>query len=121
MNLESVKTLFQLFSGEEPNEKYAPVITLAMTEVTRLLRPDADASDVRLDFLAAAFANYRVRTILCSAQSDKVTYAGKLVTPENDSSLAYAEKLLRDHCELCSDLIYPYSFIFIGVSGGERL
>lgn len=121
MNLESVKTLFQMFSGEEYSEMYAPVIELAMWEVSRLLRPEAEASDVRLDFLAAAFANYRARTILCSRQSDKITYAGKMLTPRNDSSLAYAEKLLRDHCEMCSDLIYPYSFIFMSISGGERL
>ena len=37
MNIESVKTLFTLFSGEDVTEKYLPLISLSVSEVEKML------------------------------------------------------------------------------------
>ena len=120
MNIESVKTLFELFSGEQA-EDFAPLITLAAAETEKMLLPAADSSDIRLDFLAAAIANFRLRQIKASRDRSQVTYAGKMLKADGDSSAAYAGKLLRDYLQLCGDLIRPRTFIFAGFSGKEDL
>ena len=112
MNIESVKSLFRMFSGEDEPEKYAPLIELALAEVEKMLLPDADRSDVRLPFLCAAIANYRLCQINSSRDRTQVTYAGKMLRDGGDSSSAYAQRLLRDYLELCGELIFPQTFTF---------
>lgn len=121
MNIESVKTLFGMFSGEEYSERFAPMIRLALSETERILRPDADRSDVRLDFLAAAMAHYRVRQLRSAQDKDRFTYAGKMAASVQSGSLDCAEKLLRDYYELCSDLIVPQTFLFMSIPAKEVL
>lgn len=120
MNIESVKTLFCLFSGEDHTEQYTPVIRLAMTETEKILRPDADMSDIRLDFLAAAMAHYRVRQLHASQDRSRYTYAGKMAASVQAHDLVCAEKLLRDYYSMCSDLIVPQTFFFMGVASGKE-
>lgn len=120
MNIESVKTLFSLFSGEDYSEQYAPVIRLAIAETEKILRPDADMSDIRLDFLAAAMAHYRVRQLRSSQDRSLYTYAGKMAASVQANDLVCAEKLLRDYYSMCSDLIVPQTFFFMGVSSGKE-
>ena len=115
MNIESVKSLFRMFSGEDDSEKYAPLIELALSETEKMLLPDADRSDVRLNFLCAAVANHRCRQIISSRDRTEITYAGKMLRDGKDSALAYSEKLLRDYLELCSDLVKPQTFTFAGI------
>ena len=100
MNIESVKSLFMLFSGEDDSDRYAPVIRLAMQETEKMLLPDADTSDIRLDFLSAAIAFYRVRRIVSARDREKYVYAGKMSASGQNSSDAYAESLLRDYLDL---------------------
>lgn len=119
MNIESVKTLFSLFSGEEAGESNNPLIELAVAEVGRMFLPDADSTDIRLDFLAAALANYRLCQVRSARDRTKVTYAGKMLDPVSDDC-AYAEKLLRDYLQLCDELIAPRIFVFSGFSGGKE-
>lgn len=118
MNIESVKSLFELFSGE-PQENYLPLAELAMAEVEKMLLPDADQTDIRLNFLAAALANYRLSQIKVSQDRTKVTYAGKMLDPT--AAKTYAAALLRDYLQLCSPLIRQRTFIFTGFSGGEEI
>ena len=118
MNIESVKSLFELFSGE-PQENYLPLAELAVAEVEKMLIPDADSSDVRLNFLAAAIANYRLSQIKNSQDRTKVTCAGKMLDPA--AAKTYAAGLLRDYLQLCSPLIRPRTFIFTGFCGGEEI
>jgi hypothetical protein len=117
MNIESVKSLFTLFSGEEDHGRYAPVISLAMAEVERMLLPDADRTDIRLEFLCAAAANHRLQQLNAARDRTEVTYAGDMLQPPSQTrpsgSLAYSERLLRDYMQLCEDLIQPRNFVFI--------
>ncbi len=119
MNIESVKTLFSLFSGEEATEIHMPLIELACAEVKKTLLPDADRNDIRLDFLTAALANYRLRQVKSSRDRTKVTYAGKFLA-DSDNECAYAEKLLRDYLQICEELIAPRIFVFCGFSDGKE-
>ncbi len=115
MNIESVKSLFRLFSGEDEIEKYAPFIGLALTETEKMLLPDADKTDVRLSFLCAAIANHRFRQFESARDRTQITYGGKMLTDSSGSVLVNSEKLLRDYLEICSDLISPRIFTFTGV------
>ena len=119
MNTESVKSLFALFSGEEETERYAPVIELALRETGLMLLMDADRSDIRLDFLCAAVANYRLQQIKCAQDRRKYTYAGKVVDSGDGSCLASAAQMLRDYMQLCEGLIKPSGFVFFSF-GGRR-
>lgn len=118
MDIESVKTLFRLFSGEESSEEYAPVIELAMKETEKILRPEADKGDIRLSFLAAAMANYRAVQLRSTQDRRRYTYAGRMAEGDRYIGVSGAEKQLRDYYELCSDLIVPQTFIFMGIAGG---
>lgn len=120
MNIESVKSLFLLFSGEEDAEPYAPLIRLAVQETEKMLLPGADPTDIRLDFLGAALAFYRLRRILSAREREKFTYAGKMSASGQDSSAVYAERLLRDYLDLCGDLISAEPFVFMCFSGGKE-
>lgn len=116
MNIESVKTLFTLFSGEDVSEKYTPLITLSVSEVEKMLLPEADPSDIRLDFLCAAVANHRLQQINSARERSEFTVAGKMLTVSQNTALAYSEKLLRDYMNLCSELIRQKTFVFMGFS-----
>lgn len=119
MNAVSVKSLFKLFSGEEVLDEYAPLIDLAMTEVGEMLLPDADSSDVRLDFLCAAIANNRLQSIKNAHDRSDITYAGKLISADQNSSLIFSERLVRDYMALCGSLISKKTFIFGAFASGE--
>lgn len=116
MNLESVKTLFTLFSGEDVSEVYTPVILLAVSEVEKMLLPEADRSDIRLEFLCASVANHRLQQIKSARERYEFTVAGKMLSSSQGGMTAESEKLLRDYMQLCDDLIKPKTFIFMGFS-----
>lgn len=120
MNIESVKTLFTLFSGEDVTEKYLPLISLSVSEVEKMLLPNADSSDVRLDFLCASMANHHLQQINSSRERAEFTVAGKMLTTSQNTAVAYSEKLLRDYINLCSDLIKPQTFVFMSFSEVEE-
>lgn len=116
MNIESVKTLFELFSGEEASEKYMPLITLSVIEVERMLLPEADPSDMRLDFLCAAFANHKLQEVNSARERSEYTSAGKMLTVSQNTALKYARNLLHDYMSLCAELIKEKTFVFMGFS-----
>lgn len=119
MNIESVKSLFMLFSGLDEYEKYMPVISLAVAETEKMLTEEAQCDDIRLCFLCAAVANYRLQQINAAHDRTESTYAGKLTaTPQNSGCLQYAEKLLNDYINLCSELIKPRTFMFMSFGTG---
>lgn len=117
MNIESVKTLFTLFSGEDVSENYTPIIILAVSEVEKILLPESDPTDVRLDFLCAAIANHRLQQINSARERSEFTVAGKMLTTSQNIALSYSEKLLRDYMNMCEDLIKPKTFMFMSFSG----
>lgn len=116
MNIEAVKTLFTLFSGEDVSEKYTPLINLSVSEVEKMLLPEANPDDVRLDFLCAAVANHRLQQINSARERAEFTVAGKMLTVSQNTTVSYAEKLLRDYMNLCSDLIKQKTFVFMSFS-----
>ena len=120
MDIESVKTLFTMFSGEEVTEEFSPLIVLAIAETEKMLLPDADRSDIRLGFLCAACANRRLQQINSSRERSKETFAGKVLSESQNTSLHYAESLYKDYLQLCDDLIKPSCFVFASFSGGEE-
>lgn len=120
MNIESVKTLFELFSGEEVSEKYMPLITLSVIEVERMLLPEADPSDIRLDFLCAALANHKLQEINAARERSEYTAAGKMLTVSQNTALKSAGNLLHSHMNLCSGLIKEKTFVFMGFAGNEE-
>ena len=107
-----VKQIFTLFAGEPANVDWLAVITAACREVEGMLLPDADDTDVRLEFLAAAVANSRAQTIRLSSGKSGYEYAGSIIAPGKSSSADFAAALLRDYMELCRGLIKPKVFIF---------
>jgi hypothetical protein len=112
MVLDNVISLFELFSGEDADEGWSAVITLAVNNVTAMLRDDADPSDTRLEFLAAAIANFNVQQIHAgSAKSDYNLY-GKTRSDGDSSSVKAARSLMKEYFQLCSDLIKPEVFVF---------
>lgn len=117
MNIESVKTLFTLFSGEDISETYTPIITLAVSEIEKMLVPEANNEDIRLEFLCAAIANHRLQQINSARERAEFTVAGKMLTASQNTALAYSEKLLRDYMNMCDDLIKPKTFMFMSFSG----
>lgn len=114
MNIESIKTLFTLFSGEDVSEKYMPIITLSVVEVEKMLLPETNPSDMRLDFLCASLANYKLQQINSARERSEYTISGKMLSNLQNTSLEFAEKLLHDYMNICNELIKEKTFIFMG-------
>ena len=112
INVNNVKTLFELFSGEAANSEWTPVIVMAVLEVRNMLLPDADDTDTRLEFLAGSVANYRTQEIKLSSGKREYEYVGQMDSGGARTSLAGAETLMREYIQMCSDLIEPKTFIF---------
>lgn len=114
MNIESIKTLFTLFSGEDVSEKYMPLIALSVAEVEKMLLPETNPADMRLDFLCASMANYKLQQINSARERSEYTISGKMLKESQNTSLKFAEQLLHDYMNICSELISEKTFIFMG-------
>ena len=120
MDIQTVTRLFELFTGEENGNEYFQIINLAIYETRAMLLQDADQTDVRLAFLAAAIAFYRMQQMLAARERAEYTYAGKVLKESQNSAYKYSKRLLRDYMQLCSDLLFPQNFIFSSFSTGEE-
>ena len=116
MNRTNIRNLFLLFSGEDNCDTLMPFIDISIMEITKILRPDADDEDIRLDFLCAANANYRYQQAKSARDNSEYTYAGKMISADKNNVVSYALKLLKDYYELCSDLLTQQNFIFMSFS-----
>ena len=85
MNTEKITSLFLLFSGEESAEEFEPIIDLAVRLTEKMLNSEADKSDLRVDFLAAALANYHVQQL--KSAHDRTTAA---FTERNSDSSGFS-------------------------------
>ncbi|MBP3761446.1 MAG: hypothetical protein J6I55_08260 [Ruminococcus sp.] len=121
MNRITIRTLFMLFSGEDNCDELMPFIDISVMEISKIIKPDADIEDVRLNFLCAANANYRYQQARSARDNSEYTYAGKMISADNKTVVSYALKLLKDYYELCSDLIQPQNFIFMSFSSKEDI
>ena len=120
MNLDPVRSLFCIFTGEPDTQGCDPFIELAAERVKKMLRPGADEDDVRLGFLCAAEANFRYQQMKAARGKSEYTYAGKLDIHSDTAAVTCAERLLRDYYQLCEDLIVPRSFVFMGIPAAEE-
>ena len=119
MDRETVTSLFELFTGAHNGIEYYRIIDLAIYETGTMLRPDAERTDARLNFLSAAIAFYRLQQILAARERAECTYAGKVLKESQNTAYDYSKRLLRDYFQLCRDLLYPKTFIFSSFSSGE--
>ncbi|MBQ6212500.1 MAG: hypothetical protein IJJ57_06375 [Ruminococcus sp.] len=121
MDIQTIVSAFELFTGEENGDEYYQLILLAVSEVESVLLPDADDTDVRLVFLCAALAFYRLQQILAARERAAVTYAGKVLKESQNTAYGYAKELLRDYLQICSDLLKSKNFTFSSFAAGEEL
>ena len=121
MDIQKVTEIFEIMTGETNSAKYIKLIYLSMREIDTLLRPNADISDLRLCFLCAALAFYRLQQILAARERAEVTYAGKVLKESQNTAYEYAKQLLRDYMQICKDLITSETFVFSSFSSGEEL
>lgn len=121
MDIQTIVSAFELFTGEENGDDYYQLILLAVSEVGRILLPDADTADIRLVFLCAALAFYRLQQILAARERAAFTYAGKVLKESQNTACEYAKELLRDYLQIAGDLVTAKNFIFTGFSSGEEL
>lgn len=121
MDRLKIQKIFALFTGDEYEEKYDPLIDLAAAETEKLLREDIVGDDPRITFLCAAMANYRFRLMRCASDTAKYTYAGKVDEAAQKHKLEYAERMLKEYLTLCRDILKNGEFLFMGFSGKEQL
>ncbi|MCQ2490284.1 MAG: hypothetical protein MJ079_01670 [Ruminococcus sp.] len=112
ININNVKALFELFSGETADSEWAPVISMAINEVANMLLPDADDTDPRLEFLAASVANYRTQEIKLSSGRSEYEYVGQMNSGGARTALTGAAALMREYVQMCGDLINTSTFVF---------
>ena len=121
MDIQKVTEIFEIMTGETNSAEYIKLIYLSMREIDTLLRPNADISDLRLCFLCAALAFYRLQQILAARERAEVTYAGKVLKESQNTAYEYAKQLLRDYMQICKDLITSETFVFSSFSSGKEL
>lgn len=120
MTAETVNSLFTLFAAEADTESYAPLITSAMAEVEKMLKPDADSTDVRLDYLCASLAAVRYAQITAVKNMVSCTYGGA-ASMEGNAQLEYdfARALFEEYRKYAADLLLDSSFVFYGIKEGQ--
>lgn len=121
MDIQKVTEIFELMTGESNSTEYMKIIYLSMREIDDLLRPNADISDLRLCFLCAALAFYKLQQILAARERAEVTYAGKVLKESQNTAYEYAKQLLRDYLQMCKSLLTADTFVFAGFSSGEEV
>lgn len=117
MDIDKIKAVFSLFTGEEYDEKFDPLIELSVMETGKLFIDEESASDPRVPFLCAAMANYRYQLMRCSAERSDFTYAGKVSAADQKRTLEFAERMLRDYHTLSRDILKTNELVFMSFSG----
>lgn len=120
INVDLVKSIFNIFTRNEC-ENAEDFIIIARDEITDILLPGANDADVRVSFLCAAMANYRYQQAKSASDDSVYTYAGGVVKAKKNTTLGFAESMLRDYYQLCRKFIKPQNFIFMGISKEEDL
>lgn len=117
MNMQMIGSLFTLFSGEDDVQRYMPLLMTAVHEVTGKLRSDADVTEVRLCYLAAAIANLRYTQMHGAREKALATYAGTIARQSDaEQQVCFAGRLVHSYRALCSDLLRDEDFVFVGVA-----
>lgn len=117
MNQEQVALLFGLFAGEDTlAEPYGAVLEMAVQEVKQALKADADETDARLCYLAAAVAFQRYTEITAARDRAACTFAGTIAqNTDAAQKLAFAQSLVWAYRGLCRSLLEDETFAFQAV------
>lgn len=116
MNLNSIISLFTLFSGETNAKAYIPLINSAITEVKSRLKAGVNLEDERLSFLCAAIANLRYTQILSARDKLRYTFAGTVAQMSNGTQqLDFANSLVREYWASVTELTNDTDFTFVNV------
>lgn len=84
---------------------------------SRALRPDADAADARLNWLAAAVGFLRYTQITAARDRAACTFAGTVAqNTDGSQKLRFAELLVQAYENLCHALLEEKSFLFLAVA-----
>lgn len=116
MDIDMIKALFSMYSGEENVLPWLPLILMSVHEVEGLLKKDADKRDPRISALGAAHAN--VRYVQSTAARDKLshTHAGTAAKNGNGAEkLDFACKLYSQIRDGCAELLADREFSFASV------
>ena len=100
------RRLFLLFARLTAVGEWEPILQAAVEQVTHTLKPNADASDIRLCYYAAALANLHYRMVIAANGAVSPTYAGAVPAARDDSSpCAFARILAERFRNECADLL----------------
>lgn len=122
MDADQVASLFGLFAGDAAAAvEYAAILTMAQQEVEQALLPEADSSDARLCYLAAAVAFLRYIQIVAARDRAACTFAGTIAqNTDAEQKYEFALSLVKAYRRLCHSLLEEEEFLFLGVGGDFR-
>lgn len=117
MNQEQIALLFGLFAGPEVlAESYTAVLEMAAQEVRQSLKAEADETDARLCYLAAALGFLRYTEITAARDRAACTFAGTIAQNTDASQkLSFARLLVQAYRGLCRSLLEDEDFVFQAV------
>lgn len=117
MNESQIALLFGLFAGSDVDTgKYQSLLELAVTEVRQALREDADESDARLNYLAAAVTLVHYTELTAPRDRTACTFAGTIAqNTDAAQKLAFAQTFAAGCRTMCRDLLLDDTFQFFTV------
>ena len=105
--------IFLLIAMRENVGELQEIVNAAVAEVLAQCREDADRSDRRLCWLAAALANLRWRQMIAAQGAVSPTAAGCVPRDRDDSApCSFAERLYHDYRDAAASLLRDDSFLF---------
>lgn len=116
IDMEQCRKLFCLFAMLPDAEPYTPLLDAAAAQCMSMLRPDADASDLRLCYFCAALANLRYVQMQAARCGVSHTYAGT-VARSHDAALpcSFAERLVQEYHAAAADLLTDRRLLLTGI------
>lgn len=96
-------------------EKYSSTIDYACETISRQANDDADLTDVRLVFLAAAQANYIINCSVSDSAGVTSFTAGDVSFTQSGETGSNAKEILETAKQNAESLISRSGFAFIGV------
>lgn len=114
-----VMQLFALFANLETTDPWRGIAEAAIAQADAECKPDADRSDLRLCYYAAAIANLQYRRCIAAQGAISPTYAGSVKAKRDDTApCTLAERLAIAYREAAADLLRGNahdSFVFRGI------
>ncbi len=108
INRDTVEKLFLYYLGDTRETEFDPLLDMAISETEQLLRDDADRTDTRIPYLAAALTLQQYRKMMAARDRTTYTPTGAAATTSSHSEmLEAAASLVRENMAHCADLVKP--------------